>query len=49
MRSLADLTFYFLSSPTEEDMMAIDEKCVEAGNSSPVSYCFLHLSLLLCE
>uniref|UniRef100_A0A671Y5N3 MAGUK p55 scaffold protein 4 n=1 Tax=Sparus aurata TaxID=8175 RepID=A0A671Y5N3_SPAAU len=26
----AYLTFYFLSSPTEEDMMAIDEKCVEA-------------------
>uniref|UniRef100_A0A3Q1AY74 Membrane protein, palmitoylated 4-like n=1 Tax=Amphiprion ocellaris TaxID=80972 RepID=A0A3Q1AY74_AMPOC len=34
-------TFYFHFSPTEEDLMAIDEKCVEAGIDSAVIYCFM--------
>lgn len=27
-----------LCFPTEEDLMAIDDKCVEAGKSSPVDF-----------
>lgn len=35
-RSVAVKAFIPIFPPTEEDLMAIDEKCVEAGKAPPV-------------